>query len=238
MCLPVAGGGAILAGRLWNHPPCNGPTWIDRLYFWRDHAERDAARHEVLSLIRSHPVEGYGLYRLLRDAGLLTRAAERELAPLVARIEQRLTLPPEACRIGLWKDVTPRCWTCSSSCRYFEADYLQERALVEGEVLRVLSVWEGDVLLAERLWRTSRYSKPWWIRRARETMDAEPHLAVLHRKEVQLYRPHDRYTGAVARLVELYRRHAVDHSTDPTIYQPDAALMLPGDPPARGAGAG
>jgi hypothetical protein len=61
-----------------------------RWQFWRKRAAQRAARNEVLAEIRQNPVGAYGLYHLLDDAGLLTRAAKRELAPLMAAIAQRL----------------------------------------------------------------------------------------------------------------------------------------------------
>ena len=72
-----------------------------RLLFGKKRAQQRAARQEVLEEIRHNPIGGLGLYHVLDDAGLISQAARDELAPLIARIEQRLHLPDEALKITL-----------------------------------------------------------------------------------------------------------------------------------------
>ena len=72
-----------------------------RLLFGKKRAQQRAARQEVLEEIKHNPIGGYGLYLVLDDAGLISHEARDELAPLIARIEQRLHLPDEALKITL-----------------------------------------------------------------------------------------------------------------------------------------
>ncbi len=72
-----------------------------RLPFGKKRAQQRAARQEVLEEIKHNPIGGYGLYLVLDDAGLISSQTRDELAPLLARIEQRLHLPDEALKIVL-----------------------------------------------------------------------------------------------------------------------------------------
>lgn len=54
-----------------------------------------AAQREVVEELRTNPIGGYGLYHLMNDAGLLTKAAREELAPLIAKVENRLRFKDE-----------------------------------------------------------------------------------------------------------------------------------------------
>lgn len=62
---------------------------------------REIAKNEVLALVRESPSAAYGLYCLLDDAGLLTPHTRAELAPLMRKIEHRLTLGEEPLPITL-----------------------------------------------------------------------------------------------------------------------------------------
>lgn len=80
---------------------------IKRLLSRKKRNEQRAARQEVLEEIRQNPIAGYGLYRLLDDAGLIAKEAKEELEPLVAGIEQRLHLGEEALKITLPMSYEP-----------------------------------------------------------------------------------------------------------------------------------
>lgn len=54
-----------------------------------------AAQREVVEELRTNPIGGYGLYHLMNDAGLLSKAAKKELAPLIAKVENRLKFKDE-----------------------------------------------------------------------------------------------------------------------------------------------
>ena len=51
-----------------------------------------AAHKEVLEVLRSSPIAGYGLYHLLDDAGLISNRTKTELEPLLIQVEKRLRL--------------------------------------------------------------------------------------------------------------------------------------------------
>lgn len=74
---------------------------IKRLQLRKKRAEQQAARQEVLAEIKVNPIGGYGLYHLLDDAGLISEEAKEALAPLIARIEQRLHLDDDKLTISL-----------------------------------------------------------------------------------------------------------------------------------------
>lgn len=71
------------------------------MLFGKKRAEQRAARQEILEEIKQNPIGGYGLYHVLDDAGLISKEAQEELAPLIASIEQRLHLPDDALTITL-----------------------------------------------------------------------------------------------------------------------------------------
>ena len=71
--------------------------WLSR----KKRTEQRVAEQEVLEEIRQNPIGGYGLYHVLDDAGLLSRRAKKELAPLIAGIAQRLHLDEESLKISL-----------------------------------------------------------------------------------------------------------------------------------------
>ena len=71
------------------------------LTVWEKRAHRQAAQEEVRTLLRKHPIEGYGLYHVLKDAGLLSRAAISQLEPLIGSIEARMSLDKHDQRIKL-----------------------------------------------------------------------------------------------------------------------------------------
>lgn len=74
---------------------------INRLLSRKKRDEQRAARQEVLEEIVQNPIGGYGLYRVLDDAGLISREAKKELEPLIASIEQRLHLGEDELKITL-----------------------------------------------------------------------------------------------------------------------------------------
>jgi len=57
--------------------------------------KQKAAYQEVVEELRTNPIGGYGLYHLLDDADMLSKAAKKELEPLVIKVENRLRLKDE-----------------------------------------------------------------------------------------------------------------------------------------------
>ena len=64
-------------------------------------AAQRAARQEILTELQENPIGAYGLYHLMEDAGLLDAKTKEELAPSIARVEQRLSLRDEDLIIAL-----------------------------------------------------------------------------------------------------------------------------------------
>ena len=60
-----------------------------------------AAHKEVLEVLRTSPIAGYGLYHLLDDAGLISRRTEEELQPILLSVEKRLRLDDSNLDISL-----------------------------------------------------------------------------------------------------------------------------------------
>ena len=282
-----------------------------RLLFGKKRAQQRAARQEVLEEIKHNPIGGYGLYLVLDDAGLISHEARDELAPLIARIEQRLHLPDEALKVVLpmpFEPVTdiehdtltsvigqalrefaralpgleeslrlvelfgindmlkrhikhtasiayevrleqvlvPLLKHCGKHLPYYRPDrmtnaqpgdyfhvtrlkrsrqkfsrqFLEERSIQEGEVVRVAEVWEKGYLCAQRLSYTGEYSREWAFDSLDRKLPRGEHLTAIHKDEGVLYRLDTRYTGVVTDFIELYTAHREDRSDDPTQYRP------------------
>ncbi|MEM6646389.1 MAG: hypothetical protein AAF730_09055 [Bacteroidota bacterium] len=114
----------------------DGPSWLER------RRKQEVARNEVLEAFYTDPIAGYGLYHLLRDAGLLSAAAQDELQPLVANAAHRLTLDEAALRIQLPMQFEPL-----TDIEHDTLTYVIARAIEE--LLRDLPSTDAPLRLAE-----------------------------------------------------------------------------------------
>ena len=102
----------------------------------------------------------------------------------------------------------------------FSRKFIEERNIQEGEIVQVDEVWDKGYLRAQRLTRTSTYSREWHFDYLQRSLPNEEHLTAVHKDEGELYRLNTRYEGAVARFIALYQAHMEDQSIDPAKYQP------------------
>ncbi len=102
----------------------------------------------------------------------------------------------------------------------FSRKFIEERNIDEGEIVQVDEVWDKGYLRAQRLTRTSKYSREWRFDYLQRSLPNEEQLTAVHKDEGELYRLNTKYEGAVIRFIGLYQAHMEDQSIDPTTYQP------------------
>ena len=102
----------------------------------------------------------------------------------------------------------------------FSQKFLKERNIDEGEIVQVDEVWDKGYLRAQRLTRTSTYSREWRFDYLQRSLPNQERLTAVHNEEGELFRLNTKYEGAVLRFIGLYQAHMEDQSIDPTTYQP------------------
>ncbi|GAB5521312.1 MAG: hypothetical protein RhofKO_35630 [Rhodothermales bacterium] len=114
----------------------DGPSWLEQ------RRKQEVAHNEVLEAFYTDPIAGYGLYHLMRDADLLSEAAQEDLQPLVANAAHRLTLDEDDLRIQLPMQFEPL-----TDVEHDTLTYVIARAI--DELLRDLPRADEPLRLAE-----------------------------------------------------------------------------------------
>ena len=106
------------------------------------------------------------------------------------------------------------------SKRWLPGNYVSERRLNRGEIVRVDEVWKKGYIRVKRINHSARYTRRWRFFRLREKLPKDNTLAVVFQEEGRAYRLATKFMDPVYRFTRLFEAHAPDYSYDPERYQP------------------
>ena len=108
------------------------------------------------------------------------------------------------------------------SNKWFPNEYIRERRMNPGEIVRIDRVLRKGYLLVTRLSYKAKYRRSWHLSRPRFRLRKDNKKAVVYFREGAMHRIAFLFQEHVARFASLYMEHGKDFSYDPKRYQPFA----------------